>query len=247
MDAGDVGNPFGLRLQRHEVSLKVIPHTVGPDARSLPSERAALRHSKQPFAGHQSRHPVRTVCFALLAQFFMHTRYANDAATCLVPLANPYQQALIVGFSCTRGPLVPGMKAAGRHRQASTHQLDRIENATALNRPILQLDSLAKNAAASCKKSLLLHASQLSFKRGHHLIPGDARSSKSLCFIGLQFSSPATQKPRTYANFAGHLTELHSRLAGQANGLTLELVAEFSSLGHDTLFCHHRTSLHQYH
>ncbi len=52
---------------------------------------------------------------------------------------------------------------AGRHRrkfgaerylQASIHQLDRIKIETALDRRIPQLDSLAKNTAASRKKSL---------------------------------------------------------------------------------------------
>jgi hypothetical protein len=71
-----------------------------------------------------------------------------------VIFANPHQQALIVDLASTHWPFAPSMETTGRHLEASTHQLDRIETATALDRLILQLDSLAKNAAASRKKSL---------------------------------------------------------------------------------------------
>src|SRR5690606_700006 len=90
----------------------------------------------------------------VIAQFFVHPRHAHHAVAGLVIFANPHQQALVVGLAGAHRPLAPGMEPAGRHLQASTHQLNRIETATAPDRLILQLDSLAKNAAASRKKSL---------------------------------------------------------------------------------------------
>src|SRR5690606_28595600 len=84
----------------------------------------------------------------------MHARHAHDPTAGLLVLANLHQQALVVGLAKAWGPLVPGMKATGRHLQASAHQLDTIETATALDRLIFQRDSFAKNAAASRKKSL---------------------------------------------------------------------------------------------
>jgi len=39
------------------------------------------------------------------------------------------------------------------------------------------------------------------------------------------------------ADIADYLINVGTRLAGQANGLTLELATKFSSFGHDTPFC----------
>src|SRR5690606_3233537 len=47
----------------------------------------------------------------------------------------------------------PGMEAAGRHLQAAAHQSNRVLIAVTSDRLVPQDDSLAKNAAASRKKS----------------------------------------------------------------------------------------------
>ena len=49
--------------------------------------------------------------------------------------------------------LAPGVVASGRHPQASAHHPDRVLPAAALYRAKSHFDSLAKNAAASRKKS----------------------------------------------------------------------------------------------
>src|ERR1700688_643049 len=83
----------------------------------------------------------------------MHARHAHDSIAGHVIFADAQQQALVVGDTSTHGPLAPSMKATARYCQASAHQLNRINTAAALTRLKLQLDSLAKSAAASRKKS----------------------------------------------------------------------------------------------
>lgn len=69
------------------------------------------------------------------------------------------------------------------------------------------------------------------------------RSSENpLSSLRTETVAPTAKNPGTYANVADYLTELRTRLAGQADSLPLELVAELSSLGQDILFDHDRSS-----
>ena len=127
---------------------------IGSDAARLATPSPALWYAKQPIAGHRSRHAVTAGRATEKGQFLVYAWHTHHAITASMESSNPLQQTAVVGFTCAHGPLAPGMEAAGRYLQAPTHQLNRVETATALDRLILQLGSLAKNAAASRKKSL---------------------------------------------------------------------------------------------
>lgn len=154
VDVGDVSHPLGVGLQRREVAFQVILDVVRSHTRAFALPRALLRHAEQTVPGHQPSHAITAGRLACIGKILIHARHAHHAIAGGMELPDAGQQSLIVDRTCTQGALAPSMKVAGRHPQASTHQLDRGGSATALDRLILQLDSLAKDAAASRKKSL---------------------------------------------------------------------------------------------
>jgi hypothetical protein len=83
----------------------------------------------------------------------VHPGHAHHAVTRAVVLPDALEQALVLPLSRARRALGPCIEAAGRDLQAAAHELNGIDAATALNRLVLHFDSLAKNAAASRKKS----------------------------------------------------------------------------------------------
>ena len=112
--------------------------------------------------------------------------------------------------------------------------------ATALNRLILQLDSLVSNAAASRKKSrsFLTRASS----RFSVAIPRslrNARAGKRLGLVFLMFSPPAAQQTCADTNVASDLADVDARLAGQLQRFAFELFTQLSSLGTYTLLLAH--------
>jgi hypothetical protein len=175
--------------------------------------------------GHQSRHPVAAGRLTGIAQFLVHPRHAHHAIAGLVAPANPHQQALVVGLAGTRRPLAPGMEAAGRHLQTSTHQLI----ATVLDRLIFQLDSLVKNAAASRKKSLFLHPGQFA-SLAISMVTRHARAGEGLRLGHLQLAPPTTQNPGAHADVAGYLTDVGTRLTVTPTASRLNLPLNFLRL-----------------
>ena len=71
----------------------------------------------------------------------------------------------------------------------------------------------------------------ISWPRG---TPGPRKPSS--CRPAVHVHAVDAQNPCTHADVADHLTELRTRETGQGDGFACELVAELSSLGHDTLF-----------
>ena len=91
--------------------------------------------------------------FTLLGELLVHPRHAHHAVACFMVLTDSLEQSLVVPSPQAWGTPVPCIKAAGRDLQTAAHELNRVVAATALNRLVLHFDSLAKNAAASRKKS----------------------------------------------------------------------------------------------
>src|SRR5690554_163475 len=90
---------------------------------------------------------------ALNRQIFMHTRHTNNAATILMDLSDTGQQSPVINLSGTRCACFPAVITTRGNLQTTTHHAYRKLAATTLDRLIFQDDSLAKNVAASRKKS----------------------------------------------------------------------------------------------
>ena len=83
----------------------------------------------------------------------MHARCAHHAAAIGVMLVDPLQQACIVPRTLAWGPRDPVVEATGRDLQTTAHEPDRVLAAVTSDRLVPQDDALAKNVAASRKKS----------------------------------------------------------------------------------------------
>lgn len=83
----------------------------------------------------------------------MHSWRADGAPRVLVQLSNTSEQPLIVQLAGAGHALEPFVEAAWRHIQTQAHQAVGKLIATMLNRLVPQDESLAKNVAASRKKS----------------------------------------------------------------------------------------------
>src|SRR6185437_2875323 len=152
-DVGDVGDPLGVRLVRCEVSLQVVPDVAGSSANTFVPPAPPLRQAVQFCGGHQPGHPVGTGTFALEGQSFVHPRHPDHTIALGMDLANALQQTCIVACTRTRRAPRPLVITAARHLQTPAHQPERVLIAVAPDRRVPHGDSLAKNAAASRKKS----------------------------------------------------------------------------------------------
>lgn len=103
----------------------------------------------QSLSGHQPRNAILTGCFTFICQIFKHAWCSDSALAICVNLTDAAQQTLIIDVPSTR----PVVIATGRDLEHPAHHANGKLCATTLNRLILQDDSLAKNIAASRKKS----------------------------------------------------------------------------------------------
>src|SRR5690606_17947353 len=154
LELGDVGHPLGLGFQRGEVALQQVAH-----ARRRERWPAALttplgpRPALQAIGRHQPRHPVQAGCLAFFGQVFVHATGPQRAPAVFVQLTDPAEQTLVVALSGAGQALAPVVVAAGRHSQAAAHQSHWKLIAATFDHLIPQDDPLAKNVAASRKKS----------------------------------------------------------------------------------------------
>src|SRR5690606_23845100 len=143
-----------LRLQCGEVPLQQVAH-----ARRRQRRLAALatplrpRPALQAILCHQARHPVQAGRLALIGKVFVHAACTQRAPAVLVQLADAAEQALVVELAGAWQALAPAVVTAGRHSKATAHQSNRKLIAATFDHLILQEDPLAKNVAASRKKS----------------------------------------------------------------------------------------------
>src|SRR5690606_38846373 len=84
---------------------------------------------------------------------FVHATGAQRAPAVLVQFTDPAEQTLVVELAGTGQALAPVVVPAGRDPQTATHQSNRKFIAATFDRLIPQDDPLAKNVAASRKKS----------------------------------------------------------------------------------------------
>lgn len=152
-DVGDVYHPLGIGFQREEVPGQVVTRACQSYAGRLASPATSLRQARQTIGRHQSCDAVEAGRFALVAQRFVHARCAHHAITGGVVHADLRQQSRVVLRPRAGIADTPVVEAARRHFQAPAHQPDRVLVAVASDRLLPQDDSLAKNAAASRKKS----------------------------------------------------------------------------------------------
>src|SRR6185437_13942389 len=152
-NVGDVGHPIGVRLVRREVPFEVVTAVAGASANTFVPPAPPLRHAVQFCGGHQPGHPVGAGTFALKGQSFVHPRHSDHAVALGMDLANALQQTCIVACTRTRRAPRPRVITAARHLQTPAHQPERVLIAVAPDRRVPHDDSLAKNAAASRKKS----------------------------------------------------------------------------------------------
>src|SRR5690606_16090019 len=107
----------------------------------------------QAIGRHQARHPVQAGRLAFLGKVFVHATGAQRATAVFVQLTDSVEQALVVELAGAWQALAPVVIAAGGHLQAAAHQPNRELIAATFDRLIPQDDPLAKNVAASLKKS----------------------------------------------------------------------------------------------
>lgn len=151
---GDVGHPLGIRLQSREVALEVVDD-VGCRLTRPTTHPAPLlpRPALKPVLRHQPRNPVQAGGLPFGHQILLHARCADRLPAVLMQFTDTAEQPIIVHGTSARQPLLPRVVATGRHPQAPTHQTNRKVIAATPDRLKLQDDSLAKNVAASRKKS----------------------------------------------------------------------------------------------
>ncbi len=142
------GGGRGGEVPRHQV--------LRPDWREpgrLPPPAPPLRHTLQARPAHQARHPMAATSLARIAQLFPESRTADDAIMLRMEVLNPPQQPGVLLRAGTRRSCHPAVIPAGRPPQAPAHQSDGKRLAAAVDHPVLHRDTLAKNTAASRKKS----------------------------------------------------------------------------------------------
>ena len=102
---------------------------------------------------HQAGNPIQTCRFAFVGEIFMHARGPDDTFTVVMDLTDTLQKAMVILRASASWTPYPGVVAAGRHLEAPAHHSNGEIIATTSDRLIPQDDSLAKNVAASFKKS----------------------------------------------------------------------------------------------
>ncbi len=157
-DVGDIRDPFGIGRGRREVPLQMIPSPLrtGPDGFLPPPP--SLRHALEPSSTHQARHPVAATPLSRIAEGFPDPPTPHDAVLVSMQGPNLRQYSSVLLCAHTRGSGHPAVVPAGRHSQTAAHQADGKRRAASLDHPLLHRDALAKNAAASRKKSRALVA-----------------------------------------------------------------------------------------
>src|SRR5690606_41766432 len=111
------------------------------------------RPALQAIFSHQARHPVQADGFADIGQIFLHPTGAQRAPAVFMQLTDAVEQALVVELAGAWQALAPVVVTTGRDSQAAAHQPNRELIAATFDRLIPQDDPLAKNVAASLKKS----------------------------------------------------------------------------------------------
>ena len=145
---------FGVGISGGEVPLEMVPNVCGPDPALFAAPPPTLWDAIQPVPGHKLGDSVAAGGLAFIGQDLVHPGHAHHAVAGCMVLTDAPEQTAVVDLTRAHGPIGPAVEPAGRHPQAPTHQLNRVDAAAALNRLILHFDSLAKNVAASRKKSL---------------------------------------------------------------------------------------------
>ena len=128
--------------------------------------KAPLRTTSQSGYSHQSAHLALPTAVTFGFEFGRDFGAAIDLLALSVDASNDSRQLSIRLGSLTLRPDPPSVVATARDPKYPTHQFYRILTAASMDTTVSQLDSLAKNTAASFKKSrscLSLTTSRLSF------------------------------------------------------------------------------------
>ena len=144
---------LALRLSAAS-SLEVIDHARRSIAGFLVPPLSDLWYAAKPVVPHQTGHAVLAAGLAFVAQLFPHAGAAKGLVALLVEIPDAAQEPLVVPSPGARRTLAPCVVAARRNAQAATHETDGKLVAATIHEAISHLDPLAKNVAASRKKSL---------------------------------------------------------------------------------------------
>ena len=150
---GGIDDPFGIGSGGSEVSLQMVAGASRRCPGWLGAPTSPLREAAQASAAHQTGHPVAPTSLPGVPLILPDPRTPNDAVGISMELTNPGEEPGVLLVPCTRPPRRPAIIPAGRYAQTPTHQSEGKSIAASLDHPILHFDALAKNAAASRKKS----------------------------------------------------------------------------------------------
>ena len=203
----DVGHPFRVGCRGREVPFEMIVCARRRCPCRLDAPAPPLGNTAQPGLTHQARDLMAATRLASIAQAFPHAWTPHDPILVRMQCPNSREQPGILLSSPTRRPGHPALVAAGRHPQPAAHPSDGKRLAAPLDHPIRHRDPLAKNVAASRKKSRSF-MTRLNSRRSWANSSSRARPLPTNACAGSRRNS-RRQRPKTVAP----IPQVHGNLA----------------------------------